>query len=186
MAYLEPSEYAKYSPDITLTDNEVLYASGLIDAIIGRSLMPFETVELVKIKKENKGQLKVTPIIEILDVKGLNITSIGVTESDMPPSSVYVIDDYGHFVFFANQGINSMIWGTPSNLKIRYKSGYLVIPEDIKVTCASIAKNIVKLESVGGLSNAKTISSLDFQIAMFDDRLFSSNDTLLLQRYKAV
>jgi len=186
MAYLEPSEYIAYCGDIEVTDADIAYASGLIDAIIGRSLLPAETVELVKIKKENKGQLKVTPIIEVLDVKGINITSYGVTESELPPTSVYIMDDYGRFVFFAGQGINSMIWGTPSNLKVRYKTGYAVIPEDIKVTCASIAKNIVKLESVGGMSGAKSIASLDFNIAMFDDRLFSSNELLMLSKYKGV
>lgn len=188
MAYLQPSEYAKYSPEVDIGDAEVQYATGLINAIIGRSLEVGETVEVVKVKKENKGQLKITPIVEIIDVKGLNITSAGITESDLPPTSVYVTDDYGRFLFFSGQGINSMIWGTPSNLKIRYKYGYDIadIPEDIKVTCASIAKNIVKLESVGGLSGAKSIASLDFTISMFNDQLFSSNELLLLSRYKVV
>lgn len=185
MAYLTPSEYIQYCGDTAVTDGDIAYATGLINAIIGRSLEPSETIELVKLKGD-KGQLRNTPIVDILDIKGVNITSRGVTESELPLTSIYVTDDYGRFMFFAGAGIDSMIWGTPSNLRIKYTSGYAEIPEDIKIVCGSIAKNIVRIDSIGGISGAKSISSLDFNIAMFDDRLFSSNELLILQKYKGV
>lgn len=187
MAYLEPSEYTQYCGDTMVTDEEVAYATGLINAIIGKTLEITEVTEIVKIK-DSKGKLKNTPVTNgsITAVKGINISPYGITESDMPLSSVYIIDNYGRFMFFAGAGINSMVWGAPSNLKITYNYGYTEIPEDVKRVCGAIAKNIVRIDSIGGISGAKSISSLDFNIAMFDDRLFSSNESLILQKYKEV
>lgn len=184
MAYLDPSEYTTYCGDVDVTDFDVAYASGLIDAIIGKTLEPSEDTYLVKLRGD-KGKLRYAPVIEVLDIKGVNVSSAGVTESSMPISSIYVTDDYGRFQYFST-GINSMVWGTPSNLKVKYKYGYNEIPEDIKIVCGSIAKNIVRIDSIGGISGAKSISSLDFNISMFDDRLFSSNELLILQKYKGV
>jgi len=187
MAYLLPSEYIAYcGTDVTVTDADVLYATGLINAIIGKTLEPTEATELVKLKKDDNGKLKYTPVVSVTTVVGVNITPHGVTESDLPVASVYLMDDYGRFRFFAGMGINSMVWGSPSNLKVTYNYGYATIPEDIKVVCGVIAKNIVKIDSIGGLSGAKSIASLDFNIAMFDDRLFSSNELVMLQKYKVV
>jgi hypothetical protein len=185
MAYLEPSEYITYCGDTPVTEADIKYATGLINAIIGRSLEPDTTVELVKLKK-SAGKLKNTPVISVGQIVGVNITSYGVTESDLPLNSIYITDEYGRFAFFPGVGINSIVWGTPSNLKITYNYGFEEIPEEIKVVCGSIAKNIVKIDSIGGISGAKSISSLDFTIAMFDDRLYSSNEMLILQKYKGV
>lgn len=185
MAYLNPTEYTQYCGDTAVSDADVAYATGLINAIIGKSLEPNEYTEVVKIK-DCKGKLKNTPVVSITEVKGIGVSYNGIAESDLPVNSVYVIDDYGHFMFFAGSGINSMVWGVPSNLKIKYSYGYTVIPDDIKIVCGAIAKNIVKVDSIGGISGAKSITSLDFSIAMFDDRLYSSNEQLILQKYKVV
>ena len=185
MAYLLSAEYTKYCGGVTVTDEQVEYASGLIDAIIGKTLVSTETTELVNLKN-NKGKLRYNPVISITDVKGVTITCNGVSESALPLTSVYVMDNYGHFQFFPNVGINSIVWGSPETLKVTYNYGYSVIPTDIKVVCGSIAKNIANMEAVGGISGAKSIASLDFNIAMFDDRLFSSNEILILQKYKEV
>ena len=185
MAYLLSTEYTMYCGGVTVTNEQVEYASGLIDAIIGKTLVSTETTEIVNLKN-NKGKLRYTPVISITDIKGVTVTSNGVTESDLPINSVYVMDDYGHFQFFPNVGINSIVWGSPNTLKVTYNYGYTTVPTDIKVVCGSIAKNIANMEAVGGISGAKTISSLDFNISMFDDRLFSSNEILILQKYKEV
>ena len=187
MAYLDPSEYEEYcGTEVTVTDADVKYATGLINAIIGKSLESTEATEMLRLKKDDSGKLRYTPVISVSKVIGVNITPTGATESELPVASVYLMDDYGRFRFFAGMGINSMVWGSPSNLKVTYNYGYAVIPEDIKVVTAAIAKNIVKIDSISGLSGAKSIASLDFTIAMFDDRLFSSNELLILQKYKVV
>lgn len=190
MAYLTPSEYSEFcrNPDVTTSDIE--FATGLINAIIGKSLEPTTTTETVKLKHDRgqqrwTGKLRYTPVVNVTSVTGVNIGSNGVTESEMPLTSLYMQDDYGHFMFFPSVGINSMIWGTPENLKISYDYGYTLIPMDIKVVCGSIADNTVAVKSMGG-SGAKSIASLDFTVAMFDDKFYTSNELTILQRYKAV
>jgi hypothetical protein len=186
MAYLVPSEYTQYcGSDVIVTDTAVAYASGLIDAIIGHTLEPFTEPQLVQLKKD-KGKLKHTPVIEVMSIYGVNITPTGVNESELPINSIYITDEYGRFQFFQGASLSSVIWGSPTHLRITYKHGYIDIPEDIKIICGSIAKNIAKVDEIGGISGAKSITSLDFSIAMFDDRLFSSNELLVLQKYKEV
>ena len=185
MAYLLPSEYATYCGSIAVTEAIVEYASGLIDAIIGKTLNPTTDTFIVKLKN-NKGKLRYTPVISVDTVKGINVSYSGVTESDLPINSVYLTDVYGHLQFFPGAGINSIVWGSPESLKLTYHYGYETIPTDIKIVCGSIAKNIANMDSTGGISGAKSITSLDFSIAMFDDRLFSSNESLILSKYKGV
>lgn len=185
--YLEPEEYEIYCSEPDVTDFDIEFASCCIDAYIGKSIGAFEKTETVNLNKKNQGRLTKTPILEITNIEAIYHNIFGLSMEQIPLDGIY-LDDYGLFTYCfhaSGRGYNQMIFGcSPKKLRITYTYGYKEIPKDIKIVCGIIASNYVRNKSMGGFSGAKQISSLDFNVVLFDDKIMSSNEISILNRYK--
>lgn len=171
------------------------YALRLIEAYIGKPLtVQTATEPMVKLTKKGVGTLKNLPVITITEVKGIQrrqqtqygFVGNNVTETTIDPASIYLIDDSGHFVVNLETSILAQIWGQPDFYRITYTYGFATIPDEIEAVARIIESNILKKEEMGGLNGVKQISTLDFNVALFDDSLISSNELSILNKYKGV
>jgi hypothetical protein len=171
------------------------YALKLIESYIGKPLTVQTVVEpMVKTNKKGIGTLKNLPIVAVTEVKGIQrrqqtqfgFTANNVTETTIDPTSLYFVDEYGHFIVNLDTAILTQIWGEPDFYKVKYTYGFAAIPDEIETVARIIESNILKKEEMGGLNGVKQISTLDFNVALFDDKLISSNELSVLNKYKGV
>lgn len=185
MAYLTQTEAESLCPSASMSDVE--YASLLIDAYLGFTIGENTTTEpLVKPKKNNICTLKHYPIIAVTEIKGIQMSPFGLTETPMDTSSIYFVDEYGRFMVNYGSSLSVTLWGKPNAYKVTYKWGWVVVPDEIKRVCAAIATSLAKVEAMGGFKGAKTVSSLDFSVTMFDDSIVSSSELSILNKYKVI
>lgn len=184
MNYLKPNEYEMYADGATEFD--VMFASRVIDAYLGKEIKEQKTIEKITLSKHGTGRMEYSPVIDIISVSGVYKSKFGVMKEQLPIDSIDYTND-GFFEFINSPSVNFAVFGLkPTKLVIEHTYGYKEVPEDIKVVCGIIARNRRRNESMGGFSNAKQVSSLDFNVVLFDDSIISSNERMLLNKYKDV
>lgn len=185
MAYLTDIERESLCPSASMSDVE--YASLLIDAYLGFTIGENTAVEpMVKPNRNNLCCLKHYPVLLVTSIKGIQSTPFGISEVELNPSNIYFVDDYGRFMMNGGGSIGASIFGQPKAYKVTYKWGWTVVPDEIKRVCAAIATSLAKVEAMGGFKGAKTVSSLDFSVTMFDDSIVSSSELSILNKYKVI
>lgn len=185
MAYLTDTERESLCPSASVDNVE--YASLLIDAYLGFTIGENTSVEpMVKPNKNNICSLKHYPVLSIESISGVTMSPFGISEVLLDSSAVYFVDEYGRFMVNYSNTLGLNLWGKPNAYKVAYKWGWSVVPNEIKRVCAAIATSLSKAESMGGFTGAKTITSLDFSVTMFNDNIVSSSELSILNKYRVI
>lgn len=185
MAYLSETERDSLCPSASMDNVE--YASLLIDAYLGFTIGENTSVEpMVKPNKNNICSLKHYPVLSIESISGITMSPFGISEVPLAESSVYFVDEYGRFMVNYSNTLGVNLWGKPNAYKVTYKWGWPIVPDEIKRVCAAIAISLAKAEAMGGFTGAKSISSLDFSVTMFNDNIVSSSELSILNKYKVI
>ena len=183
--YLTEEEIPVYCSTIDgVTSSDVAMATDLINSFLGRSFVPKEYVDRVKLSKTNRGKLSHSPIIEIESVTCISDTLFGRSTNALDVNDIELdTENDGYFTYIGSFDINMMLFHSrPSKLEIKYKSGFNEYPKRLKTATAMLACNIRQAQSFAG---AKQLTSLDFNIMMTDDSFFTSDIKMLLRGLNA-
>lgn len=185
MSYLTSDEISQYCNIIDGTnESDVEIASALIDGYLGRSYQPKEFADRVRLRKDYRGSLTHSPVIEIIRVESVTRTQFGQSVEPLKPEDILLdVENDGYFSYVGGFGFQNMFFGSsPDYINICYTSGFTVYPERLKQATAMLAQNIRQSQSFAG---AKQLTSLDFQIQMTDDSFFTSDIRMMLKGLRA-
>lgn len=190
MQYLtedEIIEYCQLQAGVTVSD--VIIASELINGFVGKSFDTKEVSESVKVNAKRRGKLNYNPVIEVLDIKELVVTPLGITRQNIDNEKIFLdIEGDGYFTYLANNSpfaypTMSFDYSTSKEkrLEVKYKYGYKTIPEEIKTVCAMLAQNIRQLETFAGITK---LTTLDYTVQMANPSFFTDDMRMILNKYK--
>lgn len=188
--YLTDEEILKYCQmQAGVTPEDVIIASELIDGFVGKSFTIKEVSESVKVNDKRRGKLNYYPVVEVLDIKELVITPIGVTKQNIDTTKMLLdIESDGYFTYLAENSpfvcpIAYSNWSSSRDkrLEVKYTYGYAEVPNDIKIVCAMLAQNIRQLQSFAGIAK---LSTLDYTVQMSNPSFFTDDMRMLLLKYR--
>lgn len=188
--YLTEEEILDYCQlQAGVTTSDVIIASELINGYIGKSFDVKEVFETVKVNAKRRGKLNYFPVIEVLEVKELVITPLGISKQEVNTDKLYLdAESDGYFTYFGQNSpftcptlCSDYITSKDKKLEVKYKYGYESIPEEIKTVCAMLAQNIRQLETFAGITK---LTTLDYTVQMGNPSFFTDDMRLILNKYK--
>lgn len=180
MNYLTIDEISTYCSSPGLTEKDIGDASATIDSYAGRSYGVLEYQEQVTLRKTRgflKGKLRHFPRVSVEEVTARTMAPTGVSLVSYSPMSIYFDDpEFDYFVFMPEQsGVTPAfamtapfeLWHSPlpSQIIVRYTSGYEVIPEELKIATGMVMDAIA---TNGGITTWKSKTNFDTTVVLSD------------------
>lgn len=188
--YLTEEEIEKYCDMMPVTESQVIFASGIIDAYVGTvngksKFSIFTSSEILQVRRKGALKLRNAPVISIEHVflRGNNYFT---TPSEYELTVDYLQWDSDGYIYMdinGNRSINTNYWYMPTakEVRIEYTYGYSEVPERVKLACAMLAMNISQTASFTSLDS---ITTLDSRFALANPSLFTPDIKALLSEYR--
>jgi hypothetical protein len=182
--YLQLAEvpsYCEYFTDIT--EVTIDFAESLIDSYLGESLMETTDTWEGKLSRKNTGKLEYSNVTQLMNASAVYKTPTGFQESPVDINSIrYDKNGYFEYVpFMSALSINTYLGYPMYSIKIEYKHGYSTVPSNLKRAVAMVCQNMSEKKTFG---NLKSYTTIDVQMALFDDSVFTKDIRMLLDCLK--
>lgn len=186
--YLATTDTDYVADGITLTNSLIIRASAIIDGCCKRSLAVTSYTERVPLtdyqnmNSYQRGHLSYYPVIDVTELKGRPLYNALTGNIFGPPSfepitdlSILDIDkSLGTFIC----GFN--MFGVPyTELEVTYTSGWVTIPDAVKVACGMIITQLANNAN----PNVKSKKDYDFSIEYFGNSMITQEVSDLLSPY---
>lgn len=191
VGYLTEEEIVLYCDMLPVTNMQVLFASGIIDAFVGKvnggSKFISNQATEKNLKPQRRGMVKVkySPIISIDDISLCVPNSFAYTATVPIDTNEVSFDPDGYIYMPSCQGLpvtpNNLLGLSPIGINITYTYGYSEIPSAIKLACAMISMNIAQQ---GGFANIESATNLDVRYSLTDPSVFTDDVRRLLAEYR--
>lgn len=178
--YLETADTAYVSPGIVLTNELIIRASAIIDGYCRREIGVKTYKERIPLNNQ-RGHVSYYPVIDVTSAQGR--AGQGIMGNFFGQSSFEPIDP-------ANIDIDKSIgtvwcgqspFGSPFvELEIEYTSGWVTIPEKVKVACGMIISQLAANQN----PNVKTKKDFDFTIEYFGNSMVTPEIADLLSEFR--
>lgn len=188
MNYLTVDEIPTYCSSSDFTEKDIADASVIIDSYAGRSYGVLEYNEQVSLKRTGgylKGKLRHYPRVTVESVTARVMSPMGVRLDSYDPASIYFDDpEFEYFVFIPERSDITPafamtapweLWHSPlpTQLIVKYTSGYETIPEALKRACGMVMDAIA---INGGTTTWKSKTNFDTTVVLSekDDPVLSA------------
>lgn len=180
MNYITTDEVSTYCTSSGITEKDIRDASATVDSYAQRSYGVLEFTEQVSLKKSRgylKGKLRHYPRVTIEEVTARVLSPTGVRLNSYDTSSIYFDDpEFEYFTFLPQQsGVTPAfamtapfeLWHSPvpTQLIVKYTSGYETIPEELKIATGMV---IDAIATNGGITTWKSKTNFDMTVVLSD------------------
>lgn len=189
--YLTDNEIPEYCDLLPITHQQVIFASGIIDAFVGlrngesKFQASIATEKRLRPNRRGTVKLKYSPVISIEDISLCIPNSFSYT-ANVPicPEDVQYDED-GYIYLPTPHRLpvtpNNLYGRSPVGINVTYQYGYKTIPQNVKLACAMIAMNI---SQQGGFANIQSATNLDARYSLTDPSVFTDDIRRMLVAYR--
>jgi hypothetical protein len=178
--YLTMAEVPLYCEFFTnITETTIEFAEQMVDMYLDEELLEQTSIAEIKLTRKNTGKLPNRLVNSIVTVTGIYMTSSGFVESTLDVANVkFQKNGYFEYLNFVtplsiNQYLNYPLY----SLKIQYTHGYATVPKNLKRAVAMICQGLAEKRT---FSSLKAWTTLDTQITLFDDSIFTKDIKMIL------
>lgn len=189
--YLTADEIVTYCDMLPVTTAQVIFASVIIDAFVGKvnGMSKFASAQYTEksVPIGRKGMVKVkhSPIISIDSVSLCVPNSFSYTSAVTIDSNDISFDPDGYIYFPPCPALpitpNNLYGCAPIGINVMYTAGYTEVPSGVKLACAMIAMNIAQQ---GGFANIQSATNLDARYSLTDPSVFTDDIRRILSEYR--
>lgn len=189
--YLTDDEIPEYCDLLPVTHQQVIFASGIIDAFVGlrngKSKFQLQEATEKHLRPNRRGviNLKYSPVVSIEEISLCIPNSFAYTATvPICPEDVQ-FDESGYIYLPMHHRLpvtsNNLYGRSPVGINISYLYGYEEIPQNVKLACAMIAMNI---SQQGGFANIQSATNLDARYSLTDPSVFTDDIRRMLVAYR--
>lgn len=189
--YLTDDEIPEYCDLLPVTHQQVIFASGIIDAFVGlrngKSKFQLQEATEKHLRPNRRGviNLKYSPVVSIEEISLCIPNSFAYTTTvPICPEDVQ-FDESGYIYLPTHHRLpvtpNNLYGRSPVGINISYLYGYEEIPQNVKLACAMIAMNI---SQQGGFANIQSATNLDARYSLTDPSVFTDDIRRMLVAYR--